>query len=97
METKTLITVPCSSIFVDCPEARSQFNGREGIFSSHALACHTLITCDQFLEIMSDTELTEQGLRENKHPMSMQVLGQVKTIHSRLDEVTDSIFIDLDN
>jgi len=96
METKTVITVPCSSLFSDCPEARSQFNS--GNFNvSFGDAHHTLIDSDQFLGMMADVELTEQDLKENDHPMAMQVLCQVKTIHARLDGVTDSIFIDLEN
>ena len=97
METETLNYVPVSTLFDECPEARSQFNAADHGSVTWGDAQHTLIDSEQFLGMLSDAELTEEKLKETNHPMKMIVVGQLNTIHQRLDTLGDSILIDLEN
>lgn len=95
MQTETINFVPASSIFADCPEARSQFNCADTDVS-FGDADHTLIDGEKFLGMLADAELTEEELKETNHPMKMQVVAQLHTIYERLDTLGNTL-IDLES
>lgn len=94
LQSKTFVYA--SELFKNCTEALGQFNC--GDFDvTFGDARHTLIDKSMFYGMLDDAGLAESVLSDCDHPLKEKLIEEVKTIHERLDELSDSVFIDLEN